>query len=261
MSKLSGLRKAATKKNIKKFIRRRPSWFWWTLANLSAAAFAVASWSVCLYLFNFPEHPFNYDFLRKLQRIKPVVAYAPLEAPEGSSADPTGLLTRFYNLETDQLLAHNLRFKRNYITNFHKPEVVTYVEGTFRVRSSRNLTEEDFFYPGQVVTVEAVVQADELAQPSPYPVLLELLLPTREDPPGPLFEIDHLFDFKKIEHRILVLHATQWGNRTDPTICLTVVPLSFENLLTTAGSPLSLAPPEPLNVSAPFPVVAEHREQ
>lgn len=261
MFRLKGIQKAATKKNIKKFIRRRPSWFWWTLANLSAAAFAVASWSYCLFLFNYPERPTNYDLLRYIKRLKPVQVYAPLEAPEGSSADPQGLLTRFYNMEGDQLVAHNLRFKRNYITNFHKPEVVTYVEGIFRVRNSRNLTEDDFFFPGQAVTVEAIVQADELAQPSPYPVLLELMLPTREEPSGPLFETDHLFDFKKIDHRILVLHAAKWGNRTDPTICLTVVPLSFENFLSAKETPLPLSPPEPLNVEGLFPLMEDHRDR
>ena len=245
--------------DFKKFIKRRPPWFWWTLAHLLAGAFAVASWSFCLFLFSLPERTWNYETLRKLGRITPVTDYDPIEAPEGASADPQGLLARFYSLDNEQLEAHNLHYKRNYITNFAKPEVVHYVEGSYRLTGTRALTEEDFFHPGLVSRLEAVVRTDELGEPSPYPVILELLLPLKPSPDVELFSVGHQFDLKFLDHRALILHALRTGTEKEPGLCLTVVPLSFENYLDPEGNPLPLTAPDPLRVAAPFPVMTENR--
>ena len=167
--------------DLKKFLRRRPPWFWWTLAQLLAGAFAVASWSFCLFLFSLPERPWNYDLLRKFGRIAPVVAYDPLEAPEGTSADPQGLLSKFYTLDDEVLEAYNIHYKRNYITNFAKPEAVHYVEGTYRLTRTRPLSDEDFFSPGLAARLEAEGIERELAleisrdnEPSPVELAVQL---------------------------------------------------------------------------------------
>lgn len=247
--------------DLKKFIKRRPPWFWWTLAQLLAAAFAVASWSFCLFLFSLPERTWNYETLRKLGRITPVKTYDPIEAPEGTSADPQGLLAKYYSLDNEQLEAHNLHYKRNYITNFAKPEVVHYVEGSYRLTGTRALTKEDFFHPGLVSRLEAVARTDELAEPSPYPVIVELLLPLKSSADVVLFSAGHQFDLKFLEHRALILHAARTGTDKDPRICLTVVPLSFENYLDPEGNTLPLSAPDPLRVAATFPVMKENRKE
>ncbi|MAT31774.1 MAG: hypothetical protein CMP29_08305 [Roseibacillus sp.] len=244
---------------LKTFIKRRPPWFWWMLAQLLAGAFAVASWSFCLFLFSVPERPWNYETLRKLGRISPVQSYDPIEAPEGASADPQLLLSKFYSLSSAQLAAHNLHFKRNYITNFTKPEVVHYVEGTYQLTSTRQLTEADLFYPGMACRFEAIVRADELAEPSPYPVILELLLPLGTPVTNSLYPIGHQLTLKYLEHRALILHASRTGTAKEPQLCLTVVPLAFDNYQDPDGNPLPLAPPDPLRVSAQFPVLTENQ--
>ena len=61
-------KRAGKDKDLTEIIRKRPPIFWWILANLLAGAFAVASWTVCLYVFNFPERARNYELLRKLER-------------------------------------------------------------------------------------------------------------------------------------------------------------------------------------------------
>ena len=249
----------ARSKDFKEFIKKRPRWFWWTLAHLLAGAFAAASWSFCLFLFSLPERTWNYETLRKLGRITPVKTYDPIEAPEGTSADPQGLLARYYTLDQEQLQAHNLHYKRNYITNFAKPEVVHYVEGSYRVTGLRPLTGEDFFHPGLVARLEAMVRTDELADPSPYPVILELLLPFESSPGAGPFSSGHQFDLRFLDHRALILHAVRTGSEKEPGLCLTVVPLAFENYFDQEGNALPLAPPEPLRVAAPFPVMAENR--
>lgn len=247
------------KGKVKDFIKRRPSWFWWTLAQLLAGAFAIASWSFCLFLFHNPERPWNYEFLRMLGRITPVVVYAPLEAPEGTPSDPQALLSKFYPMDDEQLIAYNTHFKRNYITSFAKPEVVSYVEGTYHVTHTRLLTEEDFFHPGLAVRAQAVVQTDELAEASPYPVILEILLPFKDPPTGEILPVDHPLVLKYIEHRALILHASRAGNEKEPSVCLTVVPLSFENFLDPSEKKLPLSPPDPLNLATTFPAMEENR--
>lgn len=247
------------REKIKQFIKRRPSWFWWTLLNALAAAFAVASWSVCLVVFNFPEHPRNYELLRKWGRLQPVDSYQPLDAPDGTSADPAGLLQKFYALSDEQLAAHNRHFKRNYLTNFKEQEEVSYVEGIYRVTRVRALTADDFFHPGLAIRAHAIVLTDEYNEPSLYPVVIELLLPFDREPSDTVFPEGHLFDFKKLDHRALILHAAKTGSTNEPTVCLTVVPLAFENYRKPDGSPLPLATPDPLNMRAPFPAMEENR--
>jgi len=247
------------KGDLKKFIKRRPSWFWWILANLLAAAFAVSTWSVCLYLFNFPERPANYELLHKLKRLPRVNSYEPFNAPDGSGAEAQDLLSRFFSLPDDQLAAHNRYFKRNYITNFKNPEVVSYVVGSFRVTHARALTAEDFFHPGLAVRAQATVQTDELAEQSPYPVILELLLPFRDEPAGTVFPAGHTFDLSKIDHRGYILHAAKLGRDNEPTVCLTVVPIAYPNYADPTGKPLPLASPDPLNVAARFPLMEQNR--
>lgn len=249
------------RKKIKEFIKRRPSIFWWTLANLLAAAFAITSWTLCLYLFRFPERPANYDLLRKLKRLDPVVSYPALDAPKGDSYDPQSLLTKFYSMSGDQLAAHNLAFKRNYLTNFKKAKVINYLEGTYRVENTRLLTAEDFFHPGIVVHAQATVQPDELNEPSPYPVFLELLLPTKEEPAVIPFKKGDSLPLSRTYHRALILHAAKRGTANEPAVCLTAVPLSFENYKAPDGQLLPLAAPDPLNMSAPFPVLEENRKE
>ena len=172
-----------------------------------------------------------------------MVAYDPLEAPEGTSSDPQGLLSKFYALDEEVLEAYNMHYKRNYITNFTKPEVVHYVEGSYRLTATRPLTGRDFFSPGVAARLEAIVQTDELGEPSPYPVIIELLLPLKSPTNEALFPEGQSFDLKFLEHRALILHAERSGTANEPKVCLTVVPLAFENYLDPEGNPLPLSAP------------------
>ena len=104
------------------------------------------------------------------------------------------------------------------------------------------------------------MQTDELAEPSPYPVILELLLPM-QSPNLALYPEGHLFDLRYLEHRALILHARKTGSEREPAICLSVVPLAFDNYLDLDEKKIPLKPPHPLNVAATFPVLEEHREE
>ena len=91
--------------------------------------------------------------------------------------------------------------------------------------------------------------------------LLELLLPLKSSADVVLFSAGHQFDLKFLEHRALILHAARTGTDKDPRICLTVVPLSFENYLDSEGNTLPLSAPDPLRVAATFPVMKENRKE
>ena len=144
----------ARKKKILETVRRRPPFFWWILANLLAAAFAVVSWTTCLYIFNYPEKPTNYELLRKLKRLAPIAEFTPLDSPDGDPANPQVAFSKFISIENKALTALNTRLRRNYITNFKDPKFVTYAEGDFRVTHLRPLTPDDFFHPGVLVRLE-----------------------------------------------------------------------------------------------------------
>lgn len=250
-----------SKKTPKENVRRRPPFYWWILANLLAAAFAVVSWTTCLYIFNYPEKPTNYELLRKLKRLPPVAEFTPVESPDGDPANPQVAFRKFFAIEDKALSALNTRLKRNYITNFKKARFVTYLEGDYRVTHLRPLTREDIFHPGMVVRAQAFSlpdEANELNEIADYPVAIELLLPTAGQPPEkPFYQLGDTITLKQSAHRAAVLHVTNLGSREEPLIYLTAVPLAYENLRDTDGQPLPLAPPDPVNISAPLPVLGK----
>lgn len=249
----------ARKKKFLETVKKRPPFFWWILANLLAGAFAVVSWTTCLYIFNYPEKPANYELLRKLKRLAPVAEFTPLESPEGDPANPQVAFRKFFGIAPKALGALNTRLRRNYITNFKDPKFVTYVEGDFRVTELRKLTPDDFFHPGVVVRAQAFVQPDEsneLIEPTDYPVAIELLLPTAEEvDPATLYRVNDTIKLKDEAHRACVLYATNLGSREEPLIYLTLVPLAYENYKDAEGRPLPLASPDPIRISAPFPLM------
>ena len=246
----------------KEFFRKRPPIFWWILAIILAAAFAVVSWTTCLHIFNFPEKAENYLLLRKLKRLVPIRNFPPSETPDGDPASPKVAFKKFFPIEDRALEALNTRLKRNYLTNYKESKFVTYVEGDYRITHLRPLASTDFFHPGVAVRAQAFVppdEANELDEAVNYPVVLELLLPTDGEIGEPLFKAGDLLALSTIKHRTAVLHVTKLGGREDPLICLTVVPLSYENYRSAGGASLPLSPPDPLNLSAPFPVMGENR--
>lgn len=249
----------ARKKKFLATVRRRPPIFWWVLANLLAGAFAVVSWTTCLYIFNYPEKPANYELMRKLKRLPPVAEFTPLDSPEGDPANPPAAFRKFFSIESKALSALNTRLRRNYIANFKNAKFVTYIEGDYRVTHLRKLTPDDFFHPGVVVRAQAFVQPDEdneLNAPTDYPVALELLLPTADDtPPESLYETGDTITLTESAHRAYVLHATNLGSREEPLISVTVVPLAYENYRDADGNPLPLSPPDPVRIDAPLPVM------
>lgn len=209
----------------------------------------MLSWTTCLYLFNYPERPRNYDWLRKLGRLEPIKPFPALEAPTGSAADPRALYEKYAPLDDKQLAALNLYLLRNYVTNYKEVRFTTYLEGDFRILSSRSLTGEDFFQPGILLSLQGQVALEEIGETGPYPIFVDLLLPVPESFYDSSFEPGHLLTFRKITHRAAVLHVSQTEYKGEPAYRLTAIPLSYENYQTGDQKPLPLAAPDPLNLS------------
>lgn len=234
--------------------KKRPSIFWWSLAHLLAIAFAVAAWTTCLYIFNYPEKPQNYEILRKLGRLTPVTDFPSLDAPNGTPADPEELYRRIFPQSEEDLADFNLQFRRNYLRNYRDsdPRFVLYAEGDYLVDSIRLLSQDDFFQPGLMVRLHAQVQPDEFSAASAYPVYLDLTLPFASDPDRETFAPGDPVQLRHIDHRAAVLHAAKTTVDDEPAVLVTAVPLSFANLKDRSGEPLPLSPPTLLNLAADF---------
>ena len=158
----------------------RPTYFWWLLANALALCFAVISWAVCLHVFGHPEIPRNYEILRKLGRLPHLKRYTALDAPNGKLLDPKGIYSQFSPLTGEPLARFNAQLVRNYLTNFSRPQAITYIEGDYQVNKVRALGRSDFLSGGFVIRGRALVKPDDFTKPAPYPVLIEYVFPTMD---------------------------------------------------------------------------------
>ncbi|NNC87394.1 MAG: hypothetical protein HKN82_02910 [Akkermansiaceae bacterium] len=237
------------------FPRRRPSIFWWSLANILAATFAIVSWTTCYYVFNFPEKPSNYMLLRKIKRLPPIEEFPIEETPRGDRRDPQELYADFLKPDEVSLAALNRQYKRNFISNFKWDDYLLFVEGTYRVTAVRPLIIGDFFHPGLAIRAQAYVQPeDDTKPPGPYPVILELLLPTAEPPAANPYKEGDEFTLRGVIHRAAVIHAAKIGLESEPVICLTAVPLVYD-AFETGERAMPLASPDPIDPGAPLPVM------
>ena len=66
-------------------MRRRSRWFgslfWWTMLIILLALAAIASWTFCLFAFNYPEKPVNYWVLQKFNKLEPLQRFSNADAP------------------------------------------------------------------------------------------------------------------------------------------------------------------------------------
>jgi hypothetical protein len=163
--------------------RRDDSLFWWTILITLLIGVATFCWFFSIMVFKYPEKPFNYRLLTKLEKLDPLAKFDPLASvaiklpdgtpvqrlPNGTFHNARDLLNKYYNYNRDQLRLTNAVLKRAYIMNY-SGESPVYVKGTFSVASVRPLTSDDLMQNGWVVRARSVDLED---------VELELLLPMK----------------------------------------------------------------------------------
>ena len=204
---------------------RRPAYFWWLLANVLAGCFAVLSWALCLYVFGHLEVPRNYEILARLGRLPERKAVTAEQAPAGNVLGPKELYRKFFGMTGKDTQRMNSLLLRNYLTNSANSEMLTYLEGEFRVRTVRVLEDGDFLNPGIVVSAEAMVKPDEASPAAPYPVWIEYVLPGVGSEVASLFVQGEAVEVQKSPHCASVVHVDKAVVDGEETLWLTIIPV------------------------------------
>jgi len=232
----------------------RPAYFWWLLANALALCFAVLSWFVCLNVFGNPEVARNYQILKKLGRAPVLKEYTLNEIPNGNAFAPKELYRQYFGYSEPEIAKLNSLLLRNYLTNFDRPLLLTYIEGNYQVDTARKLGPGDFFHPGIVVLAQALVKPDDFTKPMPYPVLIEYLFPTREDDAANGFKPGDILEVKKSPNCAVVVHVAKVTHDDQTSLLLTVIPILYEKYQLGAKRSFMIEPPGTLHPEAGFPV-------
>lgn len=256
--------------------KRRPNYFWWALINALALAFAILSWTGCYFLFSFPEKPWNYSILQKLGRLPEIIFFEGSDLPKATTLPPQQLYRIIYQredgatpsnelLDATTLQTLNQQLKRNYITNFKKPMNLNYVRGTWRILSVRELDEKDFVTEGFAVLAQALAiptDQENSTNPEllPYPVELEIILPTRPDseiPPETTITADNTFELDRARNGLIIVHIARVGTADEPVSRLTTIPLLDKPFSLTEETRLELSAPTRINPKGAFPLFQE----
>lgn len=232
----------------------RPAYFWWLLANALALCFAIMSWAVCLHVFGQPEIPRNYEILRKLGRLPILKRYTVLDVPNGNDLAPKELYKRYFGYTDTQRLRVNTLLMRNYLTNFDKPLLLTYIEGDYQVGEVRKLGAKDFFDPGIVIRAQALVKPDDFTKPLPYPVFIEYVFPTNQAGAASSFKSGDILSVKKSPNCAAVVHISNITSEGEPALLLTVIPIAYGSYQIGDTKSFQIEPPGKLRPSDAFPV-------
>lgn len=232
----------------------RPAYFWWLLANALALCFATISWALCLHIFGNPEIPRNYQILGMLGRVPELKRYTVLDVPNGNSLAPRELYKRYFGYTDEQRVRANTLLIRNYLTNFDRPLLLTYIEGDYQVEKIRKLGPEDFFDPGIAVRAQALVKPDDFTKALPYPVFVEYIFPTKEADAADAFKIGDVLSVKKSPNCAAVVHVANIIHEDEPALLLTVIPIAYGTYQIGDSDSFEIEPPVELRPAAGFPV-------
>jgi hypothetical protein len=223
--------------------RRDNSLFWWTILITLLMGVATFCWFFSIMVFKYPEKPFHYNLLTKLEKLDPLVKFDPLKIPNGTFCGPRDLLAKYYNYNPEQLQLANDLLKRSYILNFTMENPV-YVKGTYVVMFARPLKAGDVVSKGWVIRA----RSEELED-----VQVEVLLPGADSAESP-YKPDEKFTLDNKNHICCVINVER--NTDTDGVCATVTPLTYVGFTTPEKKPIAIAPPARLNMEAPWPVLA-----
>ena len=232
----------------------RPVYFWWLLANILAFCFAIISWAVCLHVFGNPEIPRNYEILRKLGRLPQLKRFSVLDVPNGNLLDPKGLYSKFFALTGDPLTRVNSQLMKNYLTNFSRPQTLTFIEGDYQVEKVRVLGQTDFLTSGFAIRARAQVKPDDFTKPAPYPVLIEYVFPTKDSSAAGDFRPGDILAVKKSPNCAAIVHATKVLEGDEQLVCLTVIPIAYGSYRVGDTITFNIEPPTEVRPASGLPV-------
>ncbi len=232
----------------------RPPYLWWFLANALALSFAVLSWALCLHVFGHPEIPRNYLILEKIGRAPELKRHTVLDAPNVAALEPRELYNRFFALDEPSRDRLNTVLMRNYLTNFQRPLMLTYIQGDYAIEQIRVLDENDFLTPGFAVRARAMVKPDDFTEAAPYPVVIEYLFPTPETDMAGRFSNGDTLEVRKSPNCAAILHIARTIENDEPALLLTVVPIAYGPYRIDEETTFDIEVPMHLNPGAEFPL-------
>lgn len=237
--------------------RRDDGLFWWTILITLLIGVATFCWFFSIMVFKYPEKPFNYRLLTKLEKLDPIAKFDPLAAgstrlpngtllqrlPNGTFHNARDLLNKYYNYNAEQIRLTNSVLKRSYILNYGDENPV-YIKGTYAVTFVRPLTQADIVKNGWVVRGHSVDLED---------VEIELMLPGKPaDVNAPPYREGENFTLDNKSSFCSVIHIQR--NQDADGLCATAVPIAYGNFNLGNQRTLALVPPTALNVEAPLPI-------
>lgn len=217
----------------------------------------MLSWAVCLHVFGNPEIPRNYQLLERIGRAPELKRHTILDAPNATALAPRELYRKFFGLDENDRTRINSLLLRNYLTNFERPLMLTYIQGDFRIDEVRTLDADDFLTPGFAVRARAMVQPDDFTEAMPYPVVVEYLFPTPDIAMASAFGSGDILEVNKSPNCAAVLHVARTLVDDEPAVLLTVVPIAYGPYQIEDGPTFEIEPPARLNPGGRLPKFAD----
>lgn len=190
----------------------------------------------------------------KLGRLPELKRYTVLDVPNGNSLAPRELYRKFFGIKDDDLARLNALLVRNYLTNFERPLMLTYVEGDYQIMEKRPLTADDFLVSGYAIRAKAMVKPDDFTQPAPYPVIIEYVFPTDDRRVGGLFNEGDVLTVRKSPNCAAIIHVARVQDGDGPALCLTVIPIAYGPYHIDDAGSFGIDPPAKIQPGAGFPV-------
>ena len=239
---------------MERMAERRPPWFWWFLAFVLASCFAVLSWSLCISIFNNPEVPRNYEILRKLGRLPEPRVYTSQTAPKHPTSSASTLRQSYLVFTQAELDTINKSLLHSYLTSFRENTFCTYLEGNYKVTNTRELSGDDIISEGFAVQLRAYTQPDEYTEPTPYPVIAEIIFPTPYTDSRMGFHKGDMIELGITPHFASLIHVGKITQENDDTIvAITAISLAAK-LRPPHEGPFDLVPPKEVNLEAELPL-------
>lgn len=239
---------------MERMANSRPPWFWWFLALILASCFSILCWSLCISIFNNPEIPRNYEILRKLGRLPEHRAYTSQTAPKHPELSAPALRKSYLVFSDEEVGTINRSLLHSYLTNFRENTFCAYLEGDYKVVSSRKLTKDDIISEGFAVKFRASIQPDEFSDPAPYPVIAEIIFPTPYVDSYKGFHKGDIVELGITPQFASLIHVGRLTQKNDDTIVVITAVSLASKLRPPHEGPFDLVPPEEVNLGAAFPL-------
>ncbi len=244
--------------------------FWWTIIITLLLGAAIASWFFSIYVFSYPEVPFNYKLLNRLHKIEPLKKFERGDVPNGKVYTAKAAFQEFDRLTDKQLQDKSNLLRRSYLTNYRALEdKPIYMRGDYKIYQVRPLTTEDVFPSGLVVRAQAIEAVE--GAPLEFPnTIIEFIFPTN----GPALAAFSVGDVLTIDQRSLYAKETadkkadgrkfyasviNLDRLPQHKLLFTLVPLLYGNCEINGDrdSKLTMEPPAKLNLEGRWPITEE----